>query len=120
MLARNHLSALVVTSTGLASMAMPGCLDYSAGKSFACYLGEGLNYELKGKVDCMAWQSGKVATKMNGSEADGGHCVTPTVAVKGMLRDLGMDSLTYGCYPHAKSMFMVNLMPINVLKAKFF
>lgn len=96
MLARDHLGAIVVTSSGLGSMAVPGCTDYSCGKSFSSFLCEGLNYELKGKIDCMAWQSGKVATKMNGDKADGSHCVTPTDAVKGMLKHLGYESLTYG------------------------
>lgn len=111
---------MVVTSSGLGSIAIPGCVDYSCGKSFAGFLLEGLNYELKGKVDCMSWQSGKTATKMNGSEADGSHCVTPEVAVKGMLKDLGKESLTYGCTPHAKGMFMVNVFPIGMIKAKFY
>jgi len=57
---------------------------------------------------------------MNGDEADGGHCVTPTVAVKGMLRDVGKESLTYGCAPHAKGMFVVNLMPTWKIQALFY
>lgn len=118
-IARNHLAALVVTSSGLGSKAIGGCLDYSCEKSFASFLAEGLNFELKGKVDCMAWQSGKVATKMNGDEADGSHCVTPTVAVRGMLRDLGKESLTYGCTPHAKGMFMVQILPWSMIQKKF-
>lgn len=120
MLSRKHLSAIVITSSGLGSMAIPGCVDYSCGKSFATLLGEGLNYELAGKIDCMAWQSGKVATKMNGATADGSHCVTPKQAVAGMLNDLGRESLTYGCVAHSKSMFMVSLLPQSIIKRKFF
>ena len=120
MIARNHLGAMVVTSSGLGSKPVAGCLDYSCTKSFASFLAEGLNYELKGKVDCMAWQSGKVATKMNGDEADGSHCVTTQVAVTGMLRHLGKESLTYGCVPHSKSMFMINyLMPWGMIQKMF-
>jgi short-subunit dehydrogenase len=117
---REQLSALVVTSSGLGSAPIPGCVDYSCSKSFASYLAEGLNYELKGKVDCMSWQSGKVATKMNGSEADGSHCVTRTVAVNGMFKDLGKESLTYGCLPHAKSMFIIGCLPFSMVQKKFF
>ena len=55
LLGRNHLAAMVVTSSGLGSAPIPGCVDYSCAKSFASFLAEGLNYELKGKVDCLAW-----------------------------------------------------------------
>lgn len=121
MLARNHLAAMVVTSSGLGSLAVPGCVDYSCAKSFSSFLAEGLNYELKGKIDCLAWQSGKTATKMNGDKADGSHCVEPSVAVKGMLRDVGRESLTYGCAPHAKGMFIcTSVMPRSVLYPMFF
>jgi short-subunit dehydrogenase len=119
-MARDHLSAMVVTASGLGAIPVAGCTDYSAAKSFATFLMQGLNYELKGKIDCMAWQSGKVATKMNGDKADGSHCVEPRVAVKGMLRDLGRDDLTYGCAPHAKGMFMVmSVFPWSLLQPKF-
>ena len=120
MINREQLSALVVTSSGLGSAPIPGCLDYSCSKSFASYLAEGLNYELKGKVDCMSWQCGKVATKLNGCEADGSHCVTRTVAVNGMLRDLGKERLTYGCTPHSKGMFMISCFPFSMVQSKFF
>ncbi len=108
MLARNHLSAIVVTSSGLAHMPMPGCLTYSASKIFADYLAQGLNYELKGKVDVLSWQCGEVSTKMLRKPA-GGRVVTTEVAVKGMLRDLGKESLTYGCTTHARTMCLFML-----------
>ena len=92
---RNHLAAMVVTSSGLGSRPIPGCIDYSCGKSFASFLAEGLNYELKGRVDCMSWQSGKVKTKINGHSDE--HSVSVETAVAGMLRDLGHESMTYGC-----------------------
>lgn len=39
MLARNHLGAIVITSSGLGSLPIPGCTDYSCTKSFASFLG---------------------------------------------------------------------------------
>ena len=56
---------------------------------------------------------------MNGDVADGSHCVTPTVAVRGMLRDLGKESLTYGCRPHAQGMFMISVLPWSMIQSKF-
>jgi len=119
MIKRNHLAAMVVTSSGLGSTAIPGCTNYSGEKSLAGYLAEGLDFELKGKVDCLNWQSGKVSTKMNG-EKPGGHCVTTTVAVKGMLRDVGKESLTYGCFTHAKGMGSLSVMPEGLVKSFFY
>lgn len=115
MISRNHLAGIVVTSSGLGSVPIPGCLDYSCSKSFADFLARGLNFELKGKIDCMSWQSSKVATKINGDKADGSHCVTPEVAVTGMLKDLGKESLTFGCLPHAKGMWLINLFPMSMI-----
>ena len=39
-------------------------LTYSACKAFANNLAEGLNFELKGKVDVISYQSGMVDTKL--------------------------------------------------------
>jgi len=119
MVARNHLAAMVVTSSGLASMAIPGCTNYSGEKSLAGFLAKGLDYELKGKIDCMEWQSGKVATKMNGAEV-GGHCTSTSTAVKGMLKDVGKENLTYGCYEAAKGMYAIGFIPEFKIKAKFY
>lgn len=58
---------------------------------------------------------------MNGDKADGGHCVTPECAVKGMLKDVGKESLTYGCHQHAKGMFMcTSVFPTFFLKKLFY
>ena len=105
MLARNHLSAIVVTSSGLGSTPVPGSLTYSCTKTFADFLARGLNYELAGKIDCLSWQAGEVSTKMLG-RPPGGRIVTTDVAVKGMLKDLGRESMSYGCLKHARTMSM--------------
>ena len=57
-------SAIVVTSSGLGAIPVSGTITYSATKSFASFVAEGLNYELKGKVDVMSYQAGEVTTKM--------------------------------------------------------
>ena len=47
--------AIVVTSSGLGSRPISGCLTYSATKSFATFIAEGLNFELEGKVDVISY-----------------------------------------------------------------
>ena len=75
-MARDKLSALVITSSVLAVKPIGGALTYACTKTFADFLGQGLNYELQGKVDCLSWLCGEVATKMTGSQAGKGVAVT--------------------------------------------
>ena len=44
-------SGILITSSGLGERPMAGTITYSACKSFAGFIGEGLNFELEGKVD---------------------------------------------------------------------
>lgn len=57
-------SAIIVTSSGLGAIPLSGTVTYSATKSFASFVAEGLNYELAGKVDVLSYQAGEVTTKM--------------------------------------------------------
>ena len=41
----------MITSSGLGARPIAGTITYSACKSFAGFIGEGLNFELNGKVD---------------------------------------------------------------------
>lgn len=95
---RKEKSALVVTSSFIAKRPYADLVMHSASKSFSSFLAQGLAYELKGKVDCLAWECGKTATRM--LENDPTAIAVPT-AVKGMLRDLGKETKTYGCFSHS-------------------
>lgn len=57
-LSRGKRSAIVVTSSGFGLYPAPGSSIYSSSKAFATFLGQGLNYELKGKIDVMAFICG--------------------------------------------------------------
>ena len=71
MLSREKRSAIVITSSGLGSAPIPGILAYSMSKSFTSFLGEGLNIELKSKIDVMSFQCGEVRTKLLGNSKKG-------------------------------------------------
>lgn len=66
MLGRAKRSAIAVTSSALAMYPMSGILPYSMSKTFSSFLAEGLNVELKDKVDVMSFQPGEVQTKLLG------------------------------------------------------
>jgi short-subunit dehydrogenase len=55
---------------------MAGTVVYSSAKSFASYLAIGLEHELKGRVDCLAFEPAAVATKFL-VEIDGNITVKP-------------------------------------------
>ncbi len=94
LLARNHLTALVITSSGLGIIPAPGVITYSASKSFASFLAIGLSYELEGKVDCMSWTLGMTDTKLLSmpNKKTNPLIATRKEAVDGMLRDIGRQN----------------------------
>jgi short-subunit dehydrogenase len=57
-------SAILVTTSGLGLFPCAGMLAYSSCKSFANNLAEGLNFELKDKIDVISYQAGMVNTKL--------------------------------------------------------
>ena len=80
-------------------MPMPGCATYSAAKSCAGFLGVALSYELEGRVDVISCDVAEVCTKDLYAK-EGGRIVSTDVAVDGMLRDLGTERRTFGCFAH--------------------
>lgn len=57
---RAKRSGMVITSSGLGSIPVSGTITYSAAKSFASFIGRGLNYELQDKIDVLVYQAGMV------------------------------------------------------------
>ena len=55
MLSRPKRSGIIIMSSGLGSAPIPGVLAYSMSKSFSSFLGEGLNIELKSKIDILSY-----------------------------------------------------------------
>lgn len=110
----------MVTSSGLGMMPVAGTCVYSSTKSLASFLAIGLDYELKEKqVDCLAWYAGETSTNMLKMEAKG-RVATPKMSVEGMLKDVGKESATYGCYKHAKAMGQFSFLPIRAINSLMF
>lgn len=107
LLAREKRSAILITSSGLGSLPVPGIMTYSAAKSFSSFLGEALHIELKDKVDVISFQCGEVHTKLLGSSRKGFSVISTERATGGSLRDLGSRSVTHGAFAHEVSMFMM-------------
>ena len=54
-----------MTSSGLGAVPIPGNITYSASKSFSSFLAQGLNFELKDKIDVISFELGRTDTKMS-------------------------------------------------------
>ena len=115
MLAREHLSAIVVTSSVSSLNPTAGSMIYSATKSFASYMIQGLSYEVEGKIDCLDWCPGEVDTKLlNSFKPADWMTRSCSTAVKSALRDLGSERRTYGC--HDRPAWMLSNMPMSLIQ----
>ena len=116
--ARSKRSGLVVTSSGLACLPVPGTLAYSAAKSFSSYIAEGLHYELKDKnVDVLSYQAGEVVTKLVRKTKTDSRTILPSEAAKVCFRDLGYESMTYGAARHDYAMMWKDIIPRRWISA---
>ena len=62
---KGRKAGLIFVSSAASVIPFPGNLIYSASKTFASYLGEGLYYEFENKVDVLAYNPASVDTNMN-------------------------------------------------------
>ena len=58
LLSRKKRSSIIVTSSGLGTVAIPGVLTYSMCKSFSSFLAKGLAIEVGDKIDCLSFEPG--------------------------------------------------------------
>lgn len=83
-------------------------------------MAQALYYEVKDKIDVLAWLPGHVDTKIaTGTE----KCCTGTCssseAIDGMLRDIGKERKTFGHVKHWMGSSMLECMPMSILAPKF-
>ena len=112
LLDRKQRGAIVITSSGLAAFPAAGSLAYSASKAFASYFGQGLNYEIKDKIDVLSFECGETSTKLLRRKPSL-TVPLPSVVTKACLRDLGKENLTYGCARHESMMPLVRIVPLS-------
>merc|ERR1740117_2847372 len=83
--------AIIVTSSGLGSRPVSGTITYSATKSFASFIAEGLNHELKESIDFLSYQAGEVTTKMLGKLKTDARTISTDRAAQVCFRDIGCE-----------------------------
>jgi short-subunit dehydrogenase len=118
-LTRPKRSAILITSSGVASFPASGMAAYSASKAFASFLGQALNFELKDKVDVISYEAGETSTKMLKRKPSLTVLTTNRVS-KYSLSAIGKDSMTYGPMIHELLMMFVALVPITFIQRMMF
>lgn len=93
-------SGIVITSSIASIKSVAGITTYNATKSFDAFMAEGLNYELKGKVDVIAYKPAGVATKMIKEDKPSLFTIMPDKAANKCFRDLGIKADTNGSFAH--------------------
>ena len=101
--ARSQKSAILVTSSSLANVAMPGLSAYCTTKAMVSTFAEALSFEIREWADVTAWELGPCDTNLF-SELPAEDMKfrslmkTPPQAVAGVLRQLGRTRKTNGNY----------------------
>ena len=63
---REKRSGVVIVSSGLSKLEMPGIASYCATKAMVTAFGTGIHYELKEKLDVLVWNAGPSQTGLGG------------------------------------------------------
>ena len=107
------MSAMIITSSGLGARPISGTMVYSAAKSFSSFLGEAISFECKGRIDVMTYQAGEVATKLLKKTKTDSRNITPEMASRCCLRDVGYQAMSRGSLRHEFSMLFIDRLPLQ-------
>ena len=109
--------AIIVTSSGFASRPISGSITYSATKTFASFIAEGLNHELKEKIDFLSYQAGEVTTKMIYRYKTDARTISTATnrAAQVCFRDLGCEQMTRGSFRHEVIISALDYLPISLI-----
>lgn len=92
-------SCLVVTSSGLAKIPMPGIVSYSSTKILVSRFCQATAEEVRSDgIDVMSWEASGVTTKLNNKT--GLMMLTVKPAVSQCFTKIGFESLTPGHWFH--------------------
>ena len=110
---------MVIVSSIRADYPVPGHLMYSASKTFSTYLAEGLNFEWKDKVDVLSYRPSNVYSQMNTGNSNWHDFISSERSASTCLRDLGIESYTYGDYKHEMMSYYLRCLPTRYVQNMF-
>lgn len=94
----------------------PYLSTYCATKAAATFFSQALHYELKGRVDVMAFDCGGVVTKANPFQF-GNTLLTPQQAAQGCFRDIGRESRTWGHFRTELEGAVISRLPTGIFSS---
>ena len=114
LLSREQRSTIMITSSGLANISMPGIAAYCATKAMVSSFGQALHYELRHKIDFTVWEPGPCYSNIL-KEGDMPAAITLTAekAVHGVMRQIGRERITFGSYFF--HLLMLTMPPIGLI-----
>ena len=95
---REQKSSILVVSSLIAYIAMPGVASYSATKAMVSNFTEALSFEVREKIDVTCWEPGPCDTNIFPNGESPAIKLTPRKAVSDVLCQLGKTRLTMGSY----------------------
>ena len=104
-------SALIVTSSILATKPVPGVHFYGATKSLESFIAQGLHWEFKGKVDSISFEPSYVSSAMNHKNIGGRLLISSDEAARSCLAQLGYTPFTSGNWKHEAQAWMLRNLP---------
>ena len=99
MMAREHRSAIVVTSSLSAIMPLPIIQIYGATKSYGSFIAQAVSYEAKDKIDVISYEPAHVHSNLI-KEKPNHRVITAERAAQVCFRDLGYEIRTTGAFRH--------------------
>ena len=97
LLAREQRSAILVTSSVLANISMPGLAAYCATKAMVSNFGQALHFEQRHKIDFTVWEPGPCDTNLFTEERPPkALTLTSKKAVLGIMRQIGRARVSAG------------------------
>lgn len=106
-------SCLVVTSSGLANLAMPGIISYSSTKILVSRFCQATAEEVRSKgIDVMTWEAGSIVTKLNPAKSPMSISCKPAVAA--CFSKIGFESRADGHWFHELQMLGLPLFSLTL------
>lgn len=66
------------------------------------------------------WAAGEVKTKLLGKNFDNPRAEPADVAVKGLIKDIGRENVTYGCRKHDTGLWLFTSVPVGPINRMMF
>ena len=115
---RSARSAIIIVSSGISGMPIPGVSTYSCTKSLVSNFGQALHYEVRDKIDVTVWEPGSTDTKIIQGTDRSYWTMPPSQSVDAYLCQHGKTRLTCGSMKHDIASIGNDFFPLGLIGGK--